>query len=528
MKTRVLVIVATFILTLGLVAGSIALAQNAGQEQPADESAAGASRELLGPAVVTAQLFVGVSDPAISTYLIDPTSGTTFPQFSGLQVWGATYDPDSSRVLFSGGSTLFEWPAGGTPAALGTVTSSVSDAPLPIVALAYTAGTLYGVRHISSADDPEGIYEIDLATLQATLAITYDVGPANVDIGGLDADPNSGILYGTNDGSNMRGLVQIDLDGTLTLIAPYPEGELDLDGLAVSDDGRAFLVPDVPGDIYVYDFGTMTYTTPITGPWTTSETYSAAAWITEDSGEGAAISLAKTVGTDPNACASTAEITIPVTAEVTYCYEVTNTGTMTLTLHDLEDSELGAIETGLSLSLSPGGTAFLTETVAISATTVNTATWTAYNAGPTDVVTATDSATVTIGALLPPEVEVTPGSLSEVLGENDQSSDTLTINNAGEAELEWSIEEAPAACDTPGDVPWLSVSPLTSTTAGGSDSPVDVTYDATGLVEGEYTGVLCIATNDPDEALVSVPITLTVISNQLYLPSVLGSPEGNP
>jgi hypothetical protein len=170
----------------------------------------------------------------------------------------------------------------------------------------------------------------------------------------------------------------------------------------------------------------------------------------------------------------------------------------------------------------------LTETVAISATTVNTATWTAYNAGPTDVVTATDSATVTIGALLPPEVEVTPGSLSEVLGENDQSSDTLTINNAGEAELEWSIEEAPAACDTPGDVPWLSVSPLTSTTAGGSDSPVDVTYDATGLVEGEYTGVLCIATNDPDEALVSVPITLTVISNQLYLPSVLGSPEGNP
>jgi hypothetical protein len=166
--------------------------------------------------------------------------------------------------------------------------------------------------------------------------------------------------------------------------------------------------------------------------------------------------------------------------------------------------------------------------VAISATTVNTATWTAYNAGPTNVVTATDTATVTIGAVLPPEVDVSPESLSEILGENDQSSDTLIINNTGEADLEWSIDEAPADCNTTGDIPWLSAAPPAGTTAGGANSPVDVAYDATGLTEGEYTGLLCITTNDPDEALVSLPVTLTVISNQLYLPSVIGSPEGNP
>jgi hypothetical protein len=39
---------------------------------------------------------------------------------------------------------------------------------------------------------------------------------------------------------------------------------------------------------------------------------------------------------------------------VYYCYEVTNTGTVTLTLHDLNDSELGNIFTALPYDLAPG------------------------------------------------------------------------------------------------------------------------------------------------------------------------------
>jgi hypothetical protein len=240
------------------------------------------------------------------------------------------------------------------------------------------------------------------------------------------------------------------------------------------------------------------------------------------------INLTKTVGTDPNVCASTAVINIPEAGDVTYCYEVTNTGTLTLTLHDLEDSELGPVLTGFPYVLSPGASAFLTQTETISATTVNTATWTAYNAGPTDVVTDTDSAMVTVGDVLPAEVDVSPDSLSETLGENDQSVQTITISNTGEADLAWSIEEAPTACDTPGDIPWLSVSPVTGTTAGGSSTLVNVTFDATGLVVGDYSGTLCVESNDPDEPTVPISIALTVVRNQIYLEIVLGSPHGNP
>jgi len=91
---------------------------------------------------------------------------------------------------------------------------------------------------------------------------------------------------------------------------------------------------------------------------------------------------------------------------VYYCYAVTNTGDITLGLHDLVDSELGTIFTGSSYSLTAGSSV---DTVAlgysipkvINATTTNTATWTAYNAGPVDTVEAQASATVTAAPVIP-------------------------------------------------------------------------------------------------------------------------------
>ncbi|MCB8916396.1 MAG: proprotein convertase P-domain-containing protein [Ardenticatenaceae bacterium] len=105
------------------------------------------------------------------------------------------------------------------------------------------------------------------------------------------------------------------------------------------------------------------------------------AWSLEicDASTQAAISLNKTVGTDPGVCAVTDTIDVPAGTEVTYCYEVTNTGTATLNYHDLDDSELGNIFSGLPYALIPGASAFITQSVTINATTVNTGTWTAYN-----------------------------------------------------------------------------------------------------------------------------------------------------
>ncbi|MDA0245581.1 MAG: hypothetical protein OT477_19380 [Chloroflexi bacterium] len=109
----------------------------------------------------------------------------------------------------------------------------------------------------------------------------------------------------------------------------------------------------------------------------------------------AGISVNKTVGTDPNACATGDELTLPATGgAVTYCYTVENTGGITLTNHNLVDDQLGTILNNLSYNLAPGASAYITATTLITHTVVNSATWTADDGSVT--ATASDIATVTV------------------------------------------------------------------------------------------------------------------------------------
>ncbi len=123
--------------------------------------------------------------------------------------------------------------------------------------------------------------------------------------------------------------------------------------------------------------------------------------VTVDIVGGPAIGFTKTVGTDINECATTGSIIVGPGTDVYYCYEVVNTGTFTLTLHDLVDTELGTILDDFPFSLTPGASVFVTQTANITTTTINTATWTAFNAGPVDVASASDSATVLVNQPAP-------------------------------------------------------------------------------------------------------------------------------
>jgi len=76
----------------------------------------------------------------------------------------------------------------------------------------------------------------------------------------------------------------------------------------------------------------------------------------------------------------------------------------------------------------------------------------------------------------------------------------------------------PEICQLPSDIPWASVSPTSGTTPGGDSSTVDVTFDTTGLNAGEvYNGNLCLTSNDPVTPLVIVPLTLTVVLQDVML-----------
>ena len=93
--------------------------------------------------------------------------------------------------------------------------------------------------------------------------------------------------------------------------------------------------------------------------------------------------LTATVGTEPGTCASATSIDLfddVVPQTVYYCYSATNTGNVTLDLHDLVDSLNGVIFRDLAFDLAPGASidtvaAGLTISADLAATTTNVATW---------------------------------------------------------------------------------------------------------------------------------------------------------
>ena len=57
---------------------------------------------------------------------------------------------------------------------------------------------------------------------------------------------------------------------------------------------------------------------------------------------------------------------------------------------------------------------------------------------------------------------------------------------------------------------WLSVTPETGSIPAGGQAVVSVEYDASELPYGEYAGNLRLSSNDPDEGVVDLPVTLFV------------------
>jgi choice-of-anchor B domain-containing protein len=73
----------------------------------------------------------------------------------------------------------------------------------------------------------------------------------------------------------------------------------------------------------------------------------------------------------------------------------------------------------------------------------------------------------------------------------------------------------PGTCTSPSDIPWLTVSPTSGSTAANGGTPVNVIFDSTGLALGEYTASLCIESNAVTTPQLQVPVTLTVSPNQV-------------
>ncbi|MCB8946333.1 MAG: hypothetical protein H6658_21525 [Ardenticatenaceae bacterium] len=83
------------------------------------------------------------------------------------------------------------------------------------------------------------------------------------------------------------------------------------------------------------------------------------------------------------------------------------------------------------------------------------------------------------------------------------------VGGGVDPDLVFDLQGVYAGCET---LPWVTVSPVTGTVAVSGTMPVAVAFDASGYMPGVYTGTLCIASDDPVQSLLSVPVTMTVIT----------------
>lgn len=78
------------------------------------------------------------------------------------------------------------------------------------------------------------------------------------------------------------------------------------------------------------------------------------------------------------------------------------------------------------------------------------------------------------------------------------------------------VQPGPLDCADPQGVAWLLVDGDNGTVAAHSSETVDVLYDSTGLSNGSYQANLCVETSDSQNDLIVIPVTLDVISADIF------------
>jgi hypothetical protein len=127
-----------------------------------------------------------------------------------------------------------------------------------------------------------------------------------------------------------------------------------------------------------------------------------------------------------------------------------------------------------------------------------------------------------------PHVTAAERSYSKTLLEGQSTGDSLRIGNIApevDEPLNWTITEAASDCASPSDLPWVTAAATSGSvpSAGGSTN-VGLTFSSVG-VSGPVTltGVLCLASNDAGEALITIPVSLTVRSLRAEIAAVVDS-----
>ena len=119
-----------------------------------------------------------------------------------------------------------------------------------------------------------------------------------------------------------------------------------------------------------------------------------------------------------------------------------------------------------------------------------------------------------------PIINISPAAITSTQTAQKTTTHTITISNSGTADLHWQGNETD--CAAPVDIPWLTMAPITGTTAVSSSHDVMIMLSSIGLESGTYETAVCFSSDDPQTAVWLIPVTLTIPQKlqHIYLPFI--------
>jgi len=130
------------------------------------------------------------------------------------------------------------------------------------------------------------------------------------------------------------------------------------------------------------------------------------------------------------------------------------------------------------------------------------------------------SFSLTVGqsdASLEPAITLSDAAFDRELAQDSTAVDTLQVFNTGDpgSTLHFDVtvqDTAPKALPGSVRVDWLTVAPLTGDVPQGSNIPLDLDYNTTGMAIGSYQAYVVVSHNAPGSPSV-VPVNLTVVQS---------------
>ena len=140
---------------------------------------------------------------------------------------------------------------------------------------------------------------------------------------------------------------------------------------------------------------------------------------------------------------------------------------------------------------------------------------------PGENITSNNEVNKTVNVVYAPDIWLNPNNFDFFMNANDIDSDTLTIGNElfAEAPLHFNLSLV-------SDSSWLSVTPDTGSVPVGQNVNITVTVDTAGMSEGQYSDVIKVTSDDLEDPLLSVPVTLEVVYAKDITPICVNAPVG--